>query len=35
VAEVFGMAKEEMHVRLREWDIEQELAEEDVLIGTG
>jgi hypothetical protein len=35
VAEVFGMAKEEMHVRLREWGVEQELAEEDVLAGTG
>jgi Zn-dependent peptidase ImmA (M78 family)/DNA-binding XRE family transcriptional regulator len=35
VAEVFGMAKEEMHARLREWGVEQELAEEDVLAGAG
>jgi Zn-dependent peptidase ImmA (M78 family) len=35
VAEVFGMAKEEMHVRLHEWGVEQELAEEDVLAGMG
>lgn len=35
VAEVFGMPKEQMHDRLRDWGVEQELAEEDVLTGAG
>lgn len=35
VAEVFGMAKQEMHARLHEWGVEQELSEEDVLTGAG
>lgn len=34
-AEIFGLPKEEMRLRLREWGVEQELAPDDVLVGGG
>jgi len=34
-AEIFGLPKEEMRLRLREWGIEQEFDADDVLVGGG
>lgn len=34
-AEIFGIPKEEMRLRLREWGIEQEFDADDVLVGGG
>lgn len=34
VADIFGVDKETMHDRLREWDIHQEFLDSDALIGT-
>jgi hypothetical protein len=34
-AEIFGLPREQMRARLREWGIEQELQDDDVLVGGG
>lgn len=34
-AEIFGLPKEQMRARLREWGVEQKLEQDDVLIGGG
>jgi Zn-dependent peptidase ImmA (M78 family)/DNA-binding XRE family transcriptional regulator len=33
VADIFGLDKEEMHRRLRDWEVYQELGDEDALVG--
>ena len=35
VAEIFGLPKEQMRARLREWGVEQVFEEDDVLVGGG
>lgn len=35
VAEIFGLSKEEMRSRLRDWGVDQEFEEDDLLVGGG